>query len=79
LQSIFEAFRGKTYSWTRADLEKLFLEMSLCEIKLDKAAAWALNQDPDFYLDVLWRVGFLRAHAVGGIKALPGEQPKFPG
>jgi hypothetical protein len=79
LQSIFEAFRGKSYSWTRIDLENLFLEMSLGEVKLDKAATWALNQDPDFYLDILWHVGFLRAHAVGGIKALRRSGSQYLG
>jgi hypothetical protein len=70
LQSIFEAFRGKGYSWSRKELDTLFLQMSLGEIKLDKLATWAAGQEPEFFMDILWRVGFLRALAVGGVKAL---------
>ena len=70
LQSIFEAFRGKSYSWTRNDLEEFFLQMSLGDIKLDKLATWAADQEPEFFIEILWRVGFLRAYAVGGVKAL---------
>jgi hypothetical protein len=29
-----------------------------------------LSQEPDYLIDLLWRVGFLRAYAVGGLKAL---------
>jgi hypothetical protein len=79
LQSVFEAFRGRPYSWSRKDLEALCLEMSIGEVKLDKASTWALNQDPDFFLEVLWRVGFLRAHAVGGIKALRRSGSQYLG
>jgi hypothetical protein len=70
LQSVFEAFRGKGYSWTRRELETFFLQMSLGDIKLDKMATWAAGQESDFFIDILWRVGFLRAYAVGGVKAL---------
>ncbi len=79
LQSVFEAFRGRAYSWLRSDLEHFCLQMSLGEVKLDKAAKWVLDQDPDFMLDVLWRIGFLRAHAVGGIKALRRSGSQYLG
>jgi energy-coupling factor transporter ATP-binding protein EcfA2 len=68
LAMIFESFRGKNYSFTRSEMETLLTEVSLND-KLANSAAWANLQDPDFLLDVLWRVGFIRAYAVGGIKA----------
>jgi hypothetical protein len=79
LNSVFEAFRGKSYTWNRADLEQFFLAMSLGEIRLDKSAIWAKEQDPDFFLEVLWRVGFVRAHAVGGVRALRRSGSQYLG
>lgn len=79
LQSIFELFRGRTYLMERDELAELCLEISLGEAKIDKDAAWALNQDPDFLIDVLWRVGFLRAYAVGGLKAMRRSGSSYVG
>lgn len=70
LLSIFEVFRGRTYTFDREDLELLCLGIATGEFKLDMSAAWISDQDADFVIDVLWRIGFLRAQAVGGIKAL---------
>jgi hypothetical protein len=69
LMSIFDVFRGRSYSFTKEELELLCLSISTGEFKLDKEASWAMNQDPEMLIDALWRMGFLRAQAVGGIKA----------
>ena len=69
LMSIFDVFRGRPYTFTNEELELLCLGISTGEFKLDKEAKWALNQEPDLLIDILWRIGFLRAQAVGGIKA----------
>lgn len=70
LMSVFEVFRGKSYAYTRDDLELLCLGISTGEFRVDKDASWVLEQDPEYLIEVLWRIGFLRAQAVGGIKAL---------
>ncbi len=70
LQSVFEVFRGRTYSFDRDDLELLCLGISTGEYRTSDDAKWVLEQDPDYLIDVLWRIGFLRAQAVGGVKAL---------
>jgi hypothetical protein len=69
LQSVFECFRGKSYSMERDDLETICLMICTGELRTDKLAAWVTEQDPDLLIEVLWRVGFLRALAVGGLKA----------
>lgn len=69
LESIFEVFRGRVYLLDRAELELVCLQVSTGELRTDVTAKWVLEQDPDFLIDVLWRVGFLRALAVGGLKA----------
>lgn len=70
LFSLFEVFRGRTYSFDRGDLELLCLGISTGEYRTDEEAAWVLDQEPDYLIEVLWRIGFLRAQAVGGVKAL---------
>lgn len=70
LMSIFEVFRGRSYSFTRDELELLCLGIATGEFGVGKDAGWVLNQEPEFLIDLLWRIGFLRAQAVGGIKAL---------
>lgn len=30
---------------------------------------WVIDRDPEKLIDILWEVGFLRAQAVGGLKA----------
>lgn len=70
LLSVFEVFRGRTYTFDRADLEYICLGVTLEEYRTDDSAKWVIDQEPDFLIDVLWRIGFLRAQAVGGIKAL---------
>ena len=70
LSSIFEVFRGKSYSFDRNELELLCMSISTGEIRVTKDAYWVLDQETDFLIEVLWNIGFLRAQAVGGIKAL---------
>src|ERR1700752_1333409 len=70
LMSIFEVFRGRAYTTTREDLEIICLEVTLNKYGIDTSAKWVLDQEPEYLIEVLWRIGFLRAQAVGGIKAV---------
>lgn len=79
LESIFEVFRGKVYLFERSDLEMLCLQLCTGELRTDKSATWVLEQDPDFLIDVLWQVGFLRARAIGGLKALRRSGSSYVG
>ncbi len=39
------------------------------EIAVDKhATVWVVDANPEALIDILWTVGFIRAHAVGGVK-----------
>lgn len=67
---IFEVFRGLQYNFERDDLELLCLGITGGEYRVGDAESWCRDQTPDFLIDVLWRIGFLRAQAVGGVKAL---------
>lgn len=70
LLEVFEVFRGKSYLFDRGDLEMLALEMIVGDtVKDPEALAWLEYQDPEGLIEILWQVGFLRARAVGGIKA----------
>ena len=80
LLSVFEVFRGRKYSVERDELEFLALEILEGEYKVDRAAReWLDGQDHEFLIDVLWRVGFLKAYAVGGIKAYRRSGSSFVG
>jgi hypothetical protein len=61
LLSVFASFRGRQTRWVRDALEYHCLELSegVREIA-DKAHPWVKSADPDFLVDVLWQVGFLR-------------------
>lgn len=69
LLSIFESFRGMSYNFERDELEFHFLRLITGEIKLSTDANWVRDQEPDYLVSVLWQVGFLRAQAIGGLKA----------
>jgi hypothetical protein len=70
LMGIFDVFRGRAYLFERINLELLCLEITEGELNVGLASDWVQGQTPDFLIDVLWRIGFLRAKAVGGIKGL---------
>jgi hypothetical protein len=70
LSSVFEGFRGEPYSFDRSWLEDRCLEIVVGDTSIDSTAKkWAQVMGPDDLIEVLWRVGFLQAQAVGGIKA----------
>jgi hypothetical protein len=69
LENIFEVFRGRVYLLDRNELEDVCLKVCTGEVKTGASTTWLENQDPDYLIDVLWSVGFLRAKAVGGLKA----------
>jgi hypothetical protein len=48
----------------------LCLSISTGEFGLHKDAEWFFNQELELLIEILWRIGFLRAQAVGGIKAV---------
>lgn len=70
LASVFEVFRGRTYTLERPELELVCFGICTGVHTVSKDAAWVLVQDPEYLIDLLWRIGFLRAYAVGGLKAL---------
>ena len=79
LQSVFELFRGRAYLMERSELSELCLAVSVGEMKVERDAGWALDQDPDYLIEVLWRVGFLRAYAIGGLKAMRRSGSSYVG
>lgn len=70
LMSIFEIFRGSSYTFKREDLESKCLDIATGAVRVGEAESWVSDQSSEFLIDVLWRIGFLRAQAVGGVKAL---------
>lgn len=69
LSDVFEVFRGRSYLFSREDLESLCLSMAVGETGTGAAASWVTEADPEKLIETLWQVGFLRAQAVGGVKA----------
>lgn len=69
LVAVFNIFRGRQYTLERAELETLCLHLCAGELRVGDEAKWVLGQDPELVIDTLWRIGFLRAYAVGGVKA----------
>jgi hypothetical protein len=70
LQSVMETFRGGVYTFTREELEEHLLRVVVEDLPVDNSASsWCEDVEPEMILDILWKVGFLRAQAVGGIRA----------
>jgi hypothetical protein len=70
LLSVMETFRGKVYLMDRADIEEIALEVTLGETSIDQeATTWVSDLEPDEFIRILWQIGFLRARALGGLKA----------
>lgn len=79
LLSIFETFRGMTYNFEREDLELHCLRIATGETRISENALWCQGTDHDDMIQILWRVGFLRAQAVGGLKARRRSGSEFLG
>jgi energy-coupling factor transporter ATP-binding protein EcfA2 len=70
LQSVMETFRGSVYTFTREELADHLLRLVVRDLPVDKdASSWCEDVDPETLLEILWKVGFLRAQAVGGLRA----------
>lgn len=69
LLSVFEFFRGKYYRFTREELEYSCLDIIGSETTVDSAAQqWLANLEVESLIDILWKVGFLHARVVGGVR-----------
>lgn len=67
LQSVIETFRGKPYKFESGRLEEHLLDVSVGVLPVDPAAApWCSGAEPADLVDILWRVGFLRARTPAG-------------
>lgn len=69
LLAVFESFRGMSYNFERDDLEYHLLQLVTGELKLPPESKWVRDQEAEYLISVLWQVGFLRAQAIGGLKA----------
>ncbi len=69
LLSLFESFRGLTFTFDRSSLEFHCLKIATGDYTIDSKASWALDKEPDQMIKIFWSIGFLRARAIGGIKA----------
>ncbi len=74
-KDVFELFRLSPYRWTRRDLDNLWLEVVESVKPCPEAATW-LNEKcrPDRLIEVLWKVGFLRAFAKSSVEPEPGDR-----
>lgn len=70
LMSIFDAFRGRPYTMSRDELEQICFSITTGDYGVERSANWAIEQDPEYLIETLWRIGFLRAQAVGGVKGV---------
>jgi hypothetical protein len=79
LLGVFDAFRGRSVSLGRDDIEMLCLELATGEIPTAGTSAWLADRDPDAVIEILWHAGFLTAQPNGDVKPSPGGAPAFLG
>lgn len=65
LLGVFDAFRRRSPTLDRDDLELLCLELATGEIPTAGTSAWLGDRDPDDVIEVLWHAGFLTAQPNG--------------
>ncbi|MDZ7264484.1 MAG: hypothetical protein ONB16_07860 [candidate division KSB1 bacterium] len=80
LKDVFELFRLSPCRWTRHDLDDLWLEVVEGIKPCPEAALW-LNENcrPDRLIEILWKVGFLRAFAKTSAEPEPSDDRYFVG
>ena len=70
LQSVMETFRGLSYNFDRSGLEEHCLRIILGDFTIAKQARpWCEDIEAENLIEIFWTIGFLRAQAVGGLKA----------
>jgi hypothetical protein len=70
LLTVFETFRGCSYNFLRNELEEHILRIACGDLSINQGAEkWCKDADPEFLIETLWKIGFLRAQAIGGLKA----------
>jgi hypothetical protein len=70
LQSVMETFRGLSYTFTRDDLEEHLMRVILGDLPISREAEeWCKPMEPDSLIEIQWSIGFMRAQAVGGLRA----------
>lgn len=80
LLSVFETFRGGPYTFQRKALELHCLSIATGEIRVDDDARnWATDLEYDDMIEILWRIGFIRAQAVGGVRARQRSGSRYLG
>lgn len=68
--SVFEVFRGRADVFERDELEWLAIEILTGEVSVRAGArVWLAGYDEDALIEVLWRVGFLRARVMRSTRA----------
>jgi hypothetical protein len=65
LLGVFDAFRGRSETFSRDDIEYLCLELSTGEIPTTGTASWLASREPADVIGILWHVGFLTAQPGG--------------
>ena len=72
LISVLEAFRGRTQTLDREDLEYLCLELITGDTPSSGTSAWLANCTQQAVIEILWNVGFLQAET--GRAGSPGKE-----
>jgi hypothetical protein len=80
LLSVFETFRGGPYNFMSEALEFHCLSITVGDTKIaPDAFQWASTIDHSELIGILWRIGFLRAQAVGGLRARQRSGSRYLG
>jgi hypothetical protein len=70
LQSIMETFRGQTYTYDKDTLDTHLMRIIVGDLPISAIASkWCESLDHEVLKDILWSIGFIRAQAVGGMRA----------
>jgi hypothetical protein len=79
LISVLEAFRGRTQTLNREELEFLCLELITGETPSSGTGAWLSDCTQQSLIEILWSVGFLRAEAVQDGSVRKGDSFSYLG
>lgn len=68
LLAVFEEFRGLTYAFERKELEELCTNIIVRDRAEGSPLSWLDSLEPEGLIEILWKVDFMKAYSIGGIK-----------
>jgi hypothetical protein len=79
LLGVFDAFRGRSQTFSREEIELLCLELATGDIPTTGTSSWLTDRDPADVIEILWHIGFLTAQPASETNPSRSDSRSFLG